>query len=121
MITLSDRSALAAGALAGAVGWAAISYGTGRREAWESEWYFSLFLPGLAVLVAWLGFLAPRGAWRWAFVPFAAQALVAFAQNPNARSMRFSLIVLAVFGLVCLVPAVVGSLFRRWFDRQHTI
>jgi hypothetical protein len=118
MTTLSDRSAFAAAAFAGALGWAVISYGTGRHEAWDSEWYVAVFLPGMAILVAWLGFLAPRGAWRWAFVPFAAQAIVAFAQNPTGSLMPLGLIVFAVFSVVCLVPALVGSVFRRWFDRQ---
>ena len=53
-------------AAVGALGWLAITLVTGRREAWDSEWYFALLLPGLAVLVAWLGFFSPRGAWRWA-------------------------------------------------------
>ena len=118
MMTISDRSAYLAAAVAGAAGWLAISYSTGRREAWDSEWYFGIFLPAIAVLVAWLGFFAPRGAWRWAFVPFGAQALVAFLQNPAGSLMPLGLIVFAVFGVVCLVPAVVAGLFRRWYDRQ---
>jgi hypothetical protein len=118
VIRLSDRGAYAVAALAGVAGWLVISMGTGRREAWDSEWYFSAFLPGVAVLVAWLGFLAPRGAWRWAFVPFGAQALTAFAQNPTGSLMPLGLIVFAVFGAVCLVPALVAAAFRRWFDRR---
>ena len=115
---LSDRSAYLVAAIAGVAGWLAISYGTGRREAWDSEWYFGLFLPVIAVVVAWLGFLAPRAAWRWAFVPFGAQAVAAFAQNPAGSLMPLGLIVFAVFGVVCLVPALVAAAFRRWFDRQ---
>ncbi len=105
-------------AVAGAVGWVAISASSGQREAWDSELYFGLFLPGIAILVAWLGFLSPRGAWRWAFVPFAAQALVAFVQNPTGGLLPLGLIVFAVLGVVCLVPAIVGGWFRRWYERQ---
>ena len=118
-MNLSDRSAYLVAAVAGAAGWLAISSGTDRREAWDSEWYFGLFLPAIAVVVAWLGFLAPRGAWRWAFVPFGAQAVAAFAQNPTGSFMPLGLIVFAVFGVVCLVPALVAAAFRRWFDRQN--
>ncbi|HJR58140.1 MAG TPA: hypothetical protein VJ813_02025 [Vicinamibacterales bacterium] len=116
--TLTDRSAYAAAAAAGAVGWLALTYASGRREAWDSEWYFGLLLPALAVLVAWLGFLAPRQAWRWAFVPFGAQALVGFVQNPAASLLPAGLIVFAVLGAICLVPALMGSALRRWADRQ---
>ena len=118
MLTVSDRAALAIGALMGAAGWIVITYVSGRREAWDSEYYFAILLPGLAVLIAWLGFLAPKRAWRWAFVPFAAQALVAVAMNPTGGLLPLGLIVFAVFGIVCLVPAVVAAYFRRWFDRH---
>jgi hypothetical protein len=118
MITISERTAFVVAAVAGAIGWAAISTTTGRREAWDSEAYFALFLPGIAILVAWLGFLAPRGVWRWAFVPFGAQAIVAFFQNPSGGLLPLGLLVFAIFGAVCLVPALVAAWFRRWYDRQ---
>ena len=118
MLTLSDRAALLIGAVTGAAGWVVITYISGRPEAWDSEYYFGILLPGLAVLVAWLGFLAPNGAWRWAFAPFAAQALVAFALNPTGDLLPLGLIVFAVLGIVCLVPAVLAAYFRRWYDRR---
>lgn len=117
-MSLPARTAFLVSAVAGAVAWLAISATSGRREAWDSELYFGLFLPGIAILVAWLGFLSPRGAWRWAFVPFVAQALVALVQNPGGGLLPLGLIVFAVLGAVCLVPAVVGAWFRRWYDRQ---
>ncbi len=118
MLKLGDRAAYALAAAAGAGGWIVITSATGRREAWDSEWYFGLFLPLISMLVAWLGFLAPRRAWRWAFVPFAGQALVAFAQNPSGGLLPLGLIVFAVFGTVCVVPALVGAALRRWVDRR---
>ena len=118
MMTIPARSAFILAAVAGAAGWVAITVSSGRREAWDSELYFGLFLPAIAILVAWLGFLSPRGAWRWAFVPFAAQAVIAFIQNPAGGLLPLGLIVFAVFGVVCLVPAVVGAWFRAWYDRQ---
>jgi hypothetical protein len=117
-LKLTDRAAFVIAAAAGAVGWLVIASSSGRREAWDSELYFGIFLPAVAVLVAWLGYLAPRHAWRWAFVPFAAQAVVAFAQDPAGSLMPVGLIVFAVFGVVCVVPALVGSATRRWVARQ---
>lgn len=118
MPKLAERSAFAIAAVAGAVGWLAIGASSGRREAWDSELYFGLFLPGIAILVAWLAFLSPRGAWRWAFVPFGAQALIAFVRDPTGGLLPFGLIVFAVLGAVCLVPALVAAWFRRWYDRR---
>ncbi len=117
MPTLTDRFAFIIASVAGAVGWLTITYATGRREAWDSEWYFGLFMPAIAVLVAWLGFLTPRHPWRWAFGPFAAQALVAVAQNPTGSLLPVGLLVFAVFGAICAVPALVGSAMRRWVTR----
>ena len=111
---LSDRTAYAITAVAGAMGWIVISAATGRREAWDAEEYFGLFLPLIATFIAWIAFLAPRRAWRWAFVPFAAQAAVAFVQDPTANLLPLGLIVFAVLGLICVVPALVGAAMRRW-------
>lgn len=113
-MTLTDRAAYAITAAAGAIGWITISQVTGRREAWDAEVYFGLFLPLIATIIAWIAFFAPRRAWRWAFVPFAAQAVVAFVQNPTANLLPLGLIVFGVFGLLCLVPALVGAGLRRW-------
>lgn len=113
-MTLTDRAAYAITAVAGAIGWITISQVTGRREEWDAEVYFGLFLPLIATIIAWIAFFAPRRAWRWAFVPFAAQAVVAFVQNPTANLLPLGLIVFGVFGLLCLVPALVGAGLRRW-------
>ena len=112
--TLTDRAAYAITAVAGALGWIVISYASGRREAWDAEEYFGLFLPLIATIIAWVAFLAPRRAWRWAFVPFAGQAVVAFVQNPTANLLPLGLIVFAVLGAICVVPALVGAAMRRW-------
>ena len=77
MTTLHPRWAYTLAAIAGAAGWVTISLLTHRREAWDSGLYFSWFLPSLALIAAGLAFFAPERAWRWAFVPFGAQAAVA--------------------------------------------
>jgi membrane protease YdiL (CAAX protease family) len=102
-LTLTDRAAYAIMAVAGAVGWIVIAHASGRREAWDAEAYFGLFLPLIATLVAWVAFLAPRRA-----------GAVAFVQNPTAELLPLGLFVFAVFGLLCVVPALVGAAVRKW-------
>ena len=46
------------------------------------------------------------------------QAVVAFVQNPTANLLPLGLIVFAMFGVICLVPTLVGAWFRRWYDRR---
>jgi hypothetical protein len=95
MTTLPARLAYVIAAAAGAVGWLGISQLTHRREAWDSALYFS---------------------WRWAFTPFAAQAVVAFVQNPGANLLPLGLLVFAFYGALCLVPAWVGAALRHRLD-----
>lgn len=113
MTTLRARTAYTIAALAGAIGWLAITQLTQRREAWDSGLYFSWFLPSIALVLLGLGFFAPERAWRWAFAPFAAQAAVAFVQNPTANLLPMGLVVFAFYGAVCMLPAWIGSTLRR--------
>lgn len=121
MTTLSPKWAYAVAAVAGAAGWITIAQVAGRREAWDSELYFTWFLPSLALVIAALAFWNPDRIWRWAFVPFAAQAVVAFAQNPTGSLMPMGLVVFAFYGAFCLLPAWAGAAARRRVDRPRVV
>jgi hypothetical protein len=113
----AERWAYGMAALTGAATWFYIASAGGRREAWDSDLYFSVGLPVIALVAAVLGFLVPHRAWRWAFVPFGAQALAAFVQNPTANLLPIGLIVFGFFGVGCLVPTYVGVAIARIFKR----
>jgi hypothetical protein len=117
MITMRQHVAGTIAAAAGAAGWLSITLLTHRREAWDSELYFTAFLPLIAVLIGALAFVAPDRSWRWAFAPFGGQAVVAFVQNPTANLMPLGLIVFAFYGALCLVPSTIGAWLRRRLDR----
>lgn len=101
--------AYAVAAIVGAGTWFSIAAAGGRREAWDSDLYVSIALPLIGAVAAVLGFFVPHRAWRWAFVPFGAQALVAFIQNPTANLFPLGLVVFAFFGIPCLIPAYIGA------------
>jgi hypothetical protein len=119
MTTLQPKWAYAISSAAGAIGWVAISQVTHRREAWDSELYFSWFLPSIALIVGGLAYFAPERAWRWAFVPFGVQAVVAFIQNPTANLLPLGLLVFAFYGALCLLPTWVGVGVRRRLERSR--
>lgn len=119
MTILHPKWAYAIAGTVGAVGWVAISQVAHRREAWDSGLYFSWFLPSAALVVAGLAFFAPERAWRWAFVPFGAQAVVAFVQNPTANLLPMGLVVFAFYGALCLLPVWVGTGVRRRLERAR--
>jgi hypothetical protein len=118
--TLYPKAAYTLAAGAGAIGWIAIAALTDRREAWDSDLYFTWFLPSIALIVGALAYFAPERAWRWAFAPFAAQAVVAFVQNPTANLLPLGLIVFAFYGALCLIPVKVGTAIRRRLDPLPT-
>ena len=79
--------------------------------------YFTIVLPVIAVTAAIVSFLVPEKPWRWAMIPFAAQALVAILQNPTANLMPLGLIMFAIFGGLCAIPAGLGAMAGRRFSR----
>jgi hypothetical protein len=113
LTTLHPKAAYTIAAVAGAAGWVAISLLTDRREAWDSDLYFTWFLPSIALIVGALACFAPERAWRWAFTPFAAQAVVAFLQNPTANLLPLGLLVFGFYGALCLIPVKIGTAIRR--------
>ena len=116
MTTLPAKAAYALAAITGAVGWVVISNLGGRREAWDSPLYFAWLLPVVCVVVVVISFFAPERPWRWAFTPFAAQAVVVFLQNPGANLLPLGLIMFAILGGVVTVPASIAAATRRRLD-----
>lgn len=84
-----------------------------RREAWDSDVYFIVAIPLIGLTAAVVSFFVPSRFWLWAMLPFLAQALVAFLQNPWANMLPLGLIVFAILGLMCMVPAALGAAIGR--------
>jgi hypothetical protein len=119
MVKLPLAVAATIAALAGGIGWIGIASLTHRREAWDSELYWTWFAPSLAVVLVGLGFFSPVRAWRLGFIPFAGQAVVMFVQNPTGSMFPLGLILLAVYGVVFSLPARLGGAIRNWLDRRR--
>lgn len=113
MSRLQPTWAFAVTAAVGAVGWLMLSAISGRTEAWDSGLYFTTLLPITALVVAIVSHRAPERAWRWAFVPFMAQAAVSFIQNPSASLLPLGLLLFGFFGVLCLPAVWIGRALRR--------
>ena len=104
-------------AAAGASTWAYVAAVTHRREAWDATLYFTMAFPLIAVVAVVLAFLFPWRAWRWAMIPFGAQAIVAFVENPTGNLMPLGLIMFAILGGLCSIPAACVAWLRvRFFS-----
>jgi hypothetical protein len=97
----------------GAATWIVVAMAGGRREAWDSELYFLLVMPVIALTAGIVSYRVPVRTWRWAMFPFAAQALVMVAQEPLGNMLPLGLILFFIFGALCLIPARIGVLAAR--------
>jgi len=102
----------------GSVVWLWVVHQSGRREAWDSELYFSRGLPIVALSAAVFGYLDPDRPWRWGMAPFAGQAIVAFARHPGGNLLPLGLVTFAIFGALCSVPAYLAARIRRVIARR---
>jgi hypothetical protein len=100
-------------AVLGASTWWYVSAVTHRREAWDAPLYFTVAMPLIAGVAAVLAFLHPSRPWRWAMIPFGAQAAVAVAKDPGASLLPLGFIAFAVLGGLCAIPAVFVAWLRR--------
>ena len=118
MVKLPLAVAATIATVAGALGWIGIASLTHRREAWDSDLYWTWFAPSLAVVLVGLGFFSPQKAWRLGYFPFAGQAVVMFVQNPTGSMFPMGLILLAIYGAIFSLPARLGAAIRNRLDRN---
>ena len=98
----------------GAATWIVVAMAGGRREAWDSELYFVMALPVIALTAGVVSYIVPVRTWRWAMFPFAAQAVVMVAQDPSSIGLLpLGLIMFLIFGAMCLIPARIGASVSR--------
>jgi hypothetical protein len=101
----------------GAIGWGLACQLSGRKEAWDSPYYFQLAYPLFALASVALGYFWPGRPWRWALGIALGQALVAFAKNPTASLMPLGVIVFAIYSAPLILTAMLGNRLHRWRRR----
>jgi hypothetical protein len=91
----------------------AISLATGRKEAWDSDLYFSVGMPVMVLAIFAISWLFPKGAWRWT-VSMAVGQSVAMLLGGNSLSL-WPLAVLAMlfFSLPQFASGFVASRLAR--------
>lgn len=89
--------------------WAAVSNATGRREAWDSQWYFLVSIPVVCIVSAVLGFVEPRRAWRWGVVPLVGQfSWMLFTQGPG-NLLPLGVVMFGVLSVPSIITARIGA------------
>ncbi len=104
---------LIAAAAGGALIWVLISTASGKREAWDSELYFSIGMPAVCLLAALLGFLEPKRTWRWGAAPLAGQFLAMLVMVGPGNLLPLGMIVFAVLAIPPILVARLGAYLRN--------
>lgn len=111
-----ERKAYAICLIGGAMLWLVTALLTGRGEAWDSSWYWSLTYPMSIVLAGFVAYWASRRAWRWGLAVMLVQALVMVVTSDSS----FGLLPLGLllFGILSLPAMALAMLIamgrRRW-------
>ena len=95
----------------GIVVWVAVSMVSGRREAWDSEWYFLIGMPVVCVVSTALGFFEPSRPWRWGVAPLVGQfSWMLFTQGPG-NLLPLGVVVFGVLSVPSIITAKIGAVF----------
>ena len=87
-----------------------ISLVTGRKEAWDSEIYFSIGIPVMCAVIFAIGYRFPERAWRWTHSMDVGQAIAMLSAGNSLSLWPLSIVAMTVLS----VPQfVVGSVASR--------
>jgi hypothetical protein len=95
--------------IAGAVLWTLTAATGGRSEPWDTPGYWSVAYPLAVVLSGVLGYLFPRGAWRWAAALRFMQAPVMIISGAGFGLFPMGLIALGVLSLPAVALASIAA------------
>jgi hypothetical protein len=111
----------AAALSSGIVVWILISSFSGKREAWDSDSYFTLGMPVVCLLAGVLGYIQPERPWRWGSVPLVGQGVWMFVSQGFGNLFPLGIAVLGLFALPSIVTAKIGAAIssRAARDRSH--
>lgn len=97
-----------------------ISLTTGRSEAWDSGYYFSIGLPLMCALIFVISYRWPEKTWRWAFSMAIGQSLAMAIAGNSLSLWPLSIIAMTICSLPQFITAfVAGKLARRARSHPH--
>jgi hypothetical protein len=105
----------AAAALSGLAVCLAISLATGRREAWDSELYFSIGMPVMVVAIFALSYFFPQRAWRWTLSMAIGQSIAMLLGGNSLSLWPLAIIAMLFFSL----PQFAFGFAASWLARRN--
>lgn len=92
-----------------------ISVATGRKEAWDSNAYFSVGIPVMCALIFAIGYRFPERVWRWTLCMAVGQALAMLLAGNSLSLWPLSLVAMT---MLSLPQFVVGSVASKLATRK---
>lgn len=93
--------------------WIVVSSLSGRREAWDSEWYFLIGVPVICGVSAALGFIETSRPWRWGVAPLIGQFSWMLVTQGPGNLLPLGVVVFGVLSLPSVMTAKIGAYFGR--------
>jgi hypothetical protein len=104
-----DYLLYAVAALIGVAIWVAIAAISGKREAWDSDIYFSVGMTVACVASFVLGSIEPERPWRWGALPFAGQFVAMLAMAGVGSLLPLGVIMFGVLSIPAILTARLGA------------
>jgi hypothetical protein len=105
----SESLPYAASALSGLVVCLAITIATGRREAWDSGFYFSAGIPIMCALIFGISYIYPRRAWRWTLSMALGQSIALALGGGSLSLWPLAIIAMSVLSVPQFATGLVAS------------
>ena len=103
------------GFILGMAVWIVVSALSGRREAWDSSWYFSAGMPIICAGSVVLAFFEPSRSWRWGVVPFVGQLVWILVSEGPGNLLPLGIVAFGIFSLPAILAARAGAfLANKW-------
>jgi len=102
-------------AVVGLAIWLAVSAASGKREVWESDYFYNVGFPCLAFVSGVAGFLRPTRPWLWGIAAVALQPLALYwGHNPFDGGVgAIGLFFFAAYSVALAFCAVGGAALRQ--------
>lgn len=118
---MERRAVIVASILAGIALELGIHALSGRREAWDSEEYWTVGLPILLVVSAAIGFFSRGRAWVWTLVIVPSQVTVMMLRSGEIGALwPLTATLSALLSAPFVLAAFIGSRFRRVIRARQT-
>lgn len=94
--------------------WILVVSFSGRREAWDSDLYYSAGIPAVCLVACILGYVEPERSWRWGIAPMVGQAAWMLLSQGAGNLLPLGLVVFAMLSIPSIVTARLGATLARW-------